>query len=254
MSKQMNDRFSQKKKTGGDDRNLVLVDDDFQDADFEDRVWLFWQRHGKKTIAAGVALFVAIIAAIVYVEVGKMRVAALEAEFAAAGTAEQKLAFARANESDPVAGTAFFAVGSEYAEAGKNAEAAEAFADAARVFSAFEGFEAMRDRATVARAAALARTGTPEALASAKEILKNLAGTPTADPLYRGQAMYELASLALAAGTLDEARLWIDEMDRSLDAANFWQERKRTLISIEPKLAQIPEPQAAPAAPAPQNS
>ena len=109
----------------------------------------------------------------------------------------------------------------------------------------------MRDRATVARAAALARTGTPEALASAKEILKNLAGTPTADPLYRGQAMYELASLALAAGTLDEARLWLDEMDRSLDAANFWQERKRALISIEPKLSQIPEPQAAPA---PQNS
>lgn len=251
MAKQMNERFPQKKKPSGDDRNLVLVDEDFQDADFEDRVWLFWQRHGKKTIAAGVALFVAIIAAIVYVEVGKMRIAGLESEFAAAGTLEQKLDFAKANESDPVAGTAYFAVGGEYARAGKNAEAAEAFGNAARVFSAIEGYESMRDRATVSRAAALARAGTPEALNSAKEILKTLAGTPGADALYRGQAMYELASLALAAGTLDEARQWINEMDRSLDPANFWQTRKRLLISIEPRLAQIPEP--APEAPA-QNS
>ena len=73
--------------------------------------------------------------------------------------------------------------------------------------------------------------------------MKTLAGTPDADALYRGQAMYELASLALAAGTLDEARLWINEMDRSLDPANFWQDRKRLLISIEPRLTQIPEPE-----------
>ncbi len=244
MAKQMNGRFSQKEKTRGDDRNLVLVDEDFQDADFEDRVWLFWQRHGKKTIAAGVALFVAIIAAIVYVEVGKMRIAGLEAEFAAAGTLEQKLEFAKANESDPIAGTAYFAVGGEYARTGKNAEAAEAFGNAARVFAELDGYATMRDRATVSRAAALARAGTPEALASAKEILKTLAGTPDADALYRGQAMYELASLALAAGTLDEARLWLNEMDRSLDPANFWQDRKRLLISIEPRLTQIPEPEA----------
>ncbi|MBQ8445534.1 MAG: hypothetical protein IJX22_04010 [Opitutales bacterium] len=236
MSNQIKNRFSQK-KTAGDDRNLVLVDEDFQDADFEDRVWLFWQRHGKRTIAVGVTLFLAIIAAIVYVQVGKMRIAALQAEYAATETPEQKLAFAKANESEPIAGTAYFAVGTEFANDGKYAEASDAFANAARVFAGKEEFNAMQNRAVIASAAALARTGTPENLASAKESLKTLAGTPAADPLYRGQAMYELAVSAVAAGNLDEARLWINEMDRSLEPTNFWQARKRTLIAIEPKLA-----------------
>lgn len=240
MSNQMKNRFSQK-KTAGDDRNLVLVDEDFQDADFEDRVWLFWQRHGKRTIAAGVALFLAIIAAIVYVQVGKMRIAALQAEYAATETAEQKLAFAKANESEPIAGTAYFAVGTEFANGGKYAEAADAFANAARVFAGKKEFSAMQNRAEIASAAALARTGTPENLASAKESLKKLAGTPAADPLYRGQAMYELAVSAVAAGNLDEARLWLNEMDRALEPTNFWQTRKRTLIAIEPKLATAAE-------------
>lgn len=236
MSNQMKNRISQK-KTAGDDRNLVLVDEDFQDADFEDRVWLFWQRHGKRTIAAGVTLFLAIIAAIVYVQVGKMRIAALQAEYAATETAEQKLAFAQANESEPIAGTAYFAVGSEFADADKYAEAADAFAAAARVLAGKKEFNAMQNRAVVAHAAALARTGTPENISAAKDSLKKLAGTPDADTLYRGQAMYELAASAVASGNLDEARLWINEMDRALESTNFWQAHKRALIAIEPQLA-----------------
>lgn len=235
MSNQMNHRFSQK-KPAGDDRNLVLVDDDFQDADFEDRVWLFWQRHGKRTVAAGIALFLAIIAAIVYVQVGKMKIAALQTEYAATENTEQKLAFAKNNETDPIAGTAYFAAASELANDGKYAEAATAFGDAARVFSAPE-FRPMRDRALIAQAASLARTGTPENLAGAKEILKKLAGTPDADSLYRGQAMYELAVSAVSENNLEEARLWINEMDRSLEPTNFWQDRKRTLLAVEPQLA-----------------
>lgn len=235
MSNQMKNRFSQK-KPAGDDRNLVLVDDDFQDADFEDRVWLFWQRHGKRTIAAGVTLFLAIIAVIVYVQVGKMRIAAMEAEYAATETIEQKLAFAQTHESDPIAGTAYFAVGSELAEAGKYDEAASAFANAARVFEGKDEFNPMQGRANIAFAAALARTGTPENLASAKEALKKLASAPATDSLYRGQAMYELAVAAVAENNLDEARLWINEMDRALEPTNFWQERKRALLALEPQL------------------
>ena len=49
------------KGSAGDDRNLVLVDDDFQDADFEDKVWLFWRRHGKKTVAIAALVFFAIV-------------------------------------------------------------------------------------------------------------------------------------------------------------------------------------------------
>ncbi len=33
---------SNKQPPAGDDRNLVVVDDDFVNADTEDRLWLFW--------------------------------------------------------------------------------------------------------------------------------------------------------------------------------------------------------------------
>lgn len=176
MSKQMNRRFSHGKEKGaarGDDRNLVLVDEDFQDADFEDRVWLYWQRHGRKTIAGATALFVAIIAAIVWVESGKMRTASLQAEYASAETPEAKLAFARANEGHPIAGTAYFAAGREFSEAGKYAEAADAFGNAGRVFAALEDFSAMRDRATVSEAVVRARAGTEGAEENAFALLKS---------------------------------------------------------------------------------
>lgn len=244
-------RFPLRKKTGsaatkaaGDDRNLVLVDEDFQDADFEDHVWLFWQRHGRQTIAVATLVFVAIIAAIVFVEVKKMRLSSLQIDFSAAETIEQKLAFAAANENRPLAGAAYFAVGTEYSEAEKFAEAADAFGKAAAVFDDFDDFAAMRDRALVAQAASTARTGTPESLAAAQELLKKIAASPNSDPLYRGQAMYELATIALSADDFATARLWLNEMDRSLEPANFWQERKRSLLILEPALA-LPETTAA---------
>lgn len=247
-------RFPLRKKTGsaatkaaGDDRNLVLVDEDFQDADFEDHVWLFWQRHGRQTIAVATLVFVAIIAAIVFVEVKKMRLSSLQIDFSAAETIEQKLAFAAANENRPLAGAAYFAVGTEYSEAEKFAEAADAFGKAAAVFDDFDDFAAMRDRALVAQAASTARTGTPDSLAAAQELLKKIAASPNSDPLYRGQAMYELATIALSADDFATARLWLNEMDRSLEPANFWQERKRSLLILEPALA-LPETTTAAAA------
>lgn len=239
--------FSRGKKTSapaGDDRNLVLVDDDFQDADFEDRVWLFWQRHGVKTVVSAVAVFVAIIAFIVWREVEKNSVESIQAEYSAATTPEAKLAFAENNADEPLAGAAYFAVGGEFAEAGKYAEAASAFEGAARVFGALDGFSAMRDRAIIAQASALSHAETPESVAAANALLKKIAAAPAAEPLYRGQAMYELAASALVAGDLATARLWIDEMDRSLAPTNYWRSRKNLLISFEPNLA---APQAAPA-------
>jgi len=232
--------FPPKKKSGaaaGDDRNLVLVDGDFQGADFEDRVWLFWQRHGVKTVVSAVVVFIAIISFIVWREVESVSLSSLQAEYSAAKTVDEKLAFAKENASEALAGTAYFSVGGEFSEAGKYAEAAAAFDGAANVFSQFEEFSAMRDRARIAQAVALSRAGTPDSLANAMAVLKTLAQTPNADLLYRGQAMYELATLALVAENLAEARLWLDEMDRVLPTTNFWQAQKRALISAEPKLA-----------------
>ena len=112
------------KGSAGDDRNLVLVDDDFQDADFEDKVWLFWRRHGKKTVAIAALVFFAALAVIVYTQLKQMHVYALQNEYAALSTADERRAFAREHLADPMSGTIFYALGNALYGESKFAEAA----------------------------------------------------------------------------------------------------------------------------------
>lgn len=223
------------KGSAGDDRNLVLVDDDFQDADFEDKVWLFWRRHGKKTIAIATLIFFAALAVIVYTQAKKMHVVSLQNDYAALKTDDERRAFARENTADPMAGTIFFALGNNLFREGKYAEAAEDYRAAATVFAALAGteFAMPRDRAKLAEAASLQKLGKQdEALA----LLAALAGTLETDETIRGQAMYNLAVTALDKDDLDTARSWLNEMDRALSPQNMWHAQKQSLLRIDPRL------------------
>jgi hypothetical protein len=45
-----------------DDRNLVVVDDDFVNADAEDRLWLFWERNKTIIVRSITSIVVGVIA------------------------------------------------------------------------------------------------------------------------------------------------------------------------------------------------
>lgn len=227
------------KSAAGDDRNLVLVDDDFQDADFEDKVWLFWRRHGKKTVAAAVAVFLAAFSVIVYTQGKKMHVAALQSDYAELKTADERRAFALAHTGDAMAGTIFYALGNESFAEGKFSEAAADYAASAAVFAekSEPEFALPRDRAKFSEAVALDKSGKKE---DARERLAALASSLKTDETVRGQAMYNLAVFALSAGDVAGARGWLDEMDRALSAQNMWHSEKSNLIRLEPSLAAAP--------------
>lgn len=234
------------KNAAGDDRNLVLVDDDFQDADFEDKVWLFWRRHGKKTIAIAALVFFSALSVIIYTQGRKIHVESLQNEYAALATAEERRAFAVENSSDPMAGTIFYQLGNELAREGKFEAAAGEYQAAAAVYEKLQSpdFALPRDRAKFSQAVALERAGQKEA---SQSLLKTLAGTLETDETVRGQAMYNLAVSALSAGDLETARNWLNEMDRALSAQNMWHTEKANLLRLEPKLVVPPEAQAVPA-------
>lgn len=227
------------KDSAGDDRNLVLVDDDFQDADFEDKVWLFWRRHGKKTIAIAALIFLAGLVAIIYTQAKKMHVVSLQNEYATLKTDDERRDFARGNAADPMAGTVYFTLGNKLFREGKYAEAAADYKAAADVFSALAGTEyAMpRDRAKLAEAALLQKLGKAD---EAVALLSALAGTLETDETIRGQAMYNLAVNALAKNDLDTARAWLNEMDRALSPQNMWHVQKQSLLRMEPRLVAAP--------------
>ena len=223
------------KGSAGDDRNLVLVDDDFQDADFEDKVWLFWRRHGKKTVTIAALVFFAALAVIVYTQLKQMHVHALQNEYATLNTAAERRAFAREHLADPMSGTIFYALGNALYGESKFAEAAADYNAAASVFASLSGAEYAlpRDRANFAEAVALQKAGkADEALA----LLSALAGTLETEETVRGQAMYNLAVTALAQNDLDTARNWLDEMDRALSAQNMWHAQKQNLLRLDPRL------------------
>lgn len=226
--------------SAGDDRNLVLVDDDFQDADFEDKVWLFWRRHGKKTVAVAALIFFAALAAIIYTQSKKIHVLSLQSDYAELTTDDERRAFARENISDPMAGTILYTLGNTLFREGKFAEAAADYNAAASVFASQKDAEYAlpRDRAKLAEAVSLQKAGKP---AEASAMLTTLAGTLETDETVRGQAMYNLAVAALAENNLDTARNWIDEMDRALSAQNMWHAQKQNLLRMDPRLVAAPE-------------
>lgn len=234
------------KNVAGDDRNLVLVDDDFQEADFEDKVWLFWRRHGKKTIAVAALVFFSVLGVIIYTQSEKMHVAALKNEYATLKTADERRAFAQENLSDPIAGTIFYQLGNERFREGKFAEAAVEYHAAAAVYAGLNkpDFALPRDRAQFAEAVALEKAGQADA---SQALLKTLAGTLETDDTIRGQAMYNLAVAALAKKDFDTARNWLNEMDRALSPQNMWHGEKANLLRMEPQLA-VPPAQELPLA------
>lgn len=233
------------KNTAGDDRNLVLVDDDFQDADFEDKVWLFWRRHGRKTIAVVALIFFSALSVIIYTQGQKIHVESLQNEYALLTTVEERRAFALENSSDPMAGTIFYQLGNELFRKGKFEAAANEYQAAAAVYEKLQkpDFALPRDRARFSKAVALERAGQKEV---SQNLLKTLAGTLEADETVRGQAMYNLAVSALSAGDLETARNWLNEMDRALSAQNMWHAEKANLLRLEPKLFVPPEAQTFP--------
>lgn len=227
------------KDSAGDDRNLVLVDDDFQDADFEDKVWLFWRRHGKKTVIAAALVFFAALAVIIYTQGKKIHVQSLQNDYAELKTDDERRAFARENISDPMAGTVFYMLGNKLYGEGKFAEAAADYNASATVFAALSGAEYVmpRDRARLAEAASLQKAGKQK---DAVECLTVLAGTLETDETIRGQAMYNLAVIALAEDNLEAARGWLDEMDRVLSSRNMWHAQKQNLLRIDRRLVAAP--------------
>ena len=72
---------SNKQPPAGDDRNLVVVDEDFVNADTEDRLWLFWERNKGIIVKGTFGVVVGILAFLAYFFWNESRREALGEEF-----------------------------------------------------------------------------------------------------------------------------------------------------------------------------
>lgn len=221
------------KPPGGDDRNLVIVDEDFAQADSEDRLWLFWERNRDRIVGGTVAVVIGLIAWFAvqwYIEDHESR---LRVAFAEVKDDAGRLAFAAAHPGEVLSAVALLEVADHLKSEGKPSVAAyEAAAVAA---------EAAGDNPTVRAVGWRARLyagllALDAGAADAATRLARVADATQAPDALRGPAMLALARAALAKSDVNAARGWLDKMDRQLGPSHPWREAQRQLIASEPSL------------------
>lgn len=242
-----------KKKNAGladDDRNLVLVDGDFSDADLDDRMWLLWERYKTAAILGASVLFVAGIGFIAWRSLRATHAETIGAEYNTATTPELKLTFAERNQGDPLAAVAAlesadaaYAKG-DYKEAANRYGRAARFADAANPKA-----ELVSARALIGSAVCEIRSG--NAAEGVKQLLAIADTAPNErNASLRAHALFLLAENACGAKDFVAAKKFLDRLDRETTDSISWSlpsSPKAQLIRAFPELLTAGDAPSAPA-------
>lgn len=212
--------------TAGDDRNLITIDENYLAPSFEDRVQMFWEKHGKTVSAVIVIAGLAIVARWGFEQYAASRERAIAEEYATAADDAALRAFAEANPKAALAGAAYLRLADQSYSANNFTAAAAEYQKAA---AALVG-QLLGERARMGAALSLLQAGDAAAAKSALEVLAN--DTAYARTL-RGEAGFHLAVLARDAGQLAEASKWTD-LVLSADTEGLWAQRAMQLRSSLP--------------------
>jgi hypothetical protein len=236
---------SKKRPPSDDDRNLVVVDEDFANADAEDRLWLFWERNKTLIVRGTTAVVLAIIGAIGFHFWQESKREELGLAYVACQDEAARRAFAAAHPGEPLAAVALLEVADDLRKANKLEDAAKAYEAAGK--SVVGDAKAAKAIATRARLyAALTRQELGQADAEAAIIA--VAEDNSAPDTLRGYAMYVLANLALTKGDSATAAKWVNLMDKRLKPNHVWASDKSWLVRSEPSLlTPVSAPPALPA-------
>jgi hypothetical protein len=222
-----------------DDRNLVVVDEDFAQADAEDRLWLFWERN-KTIIVRGItSIVLGVLAFLAFYFWQQAKRQEVGDAYNAARDASAKRSFAAAHPRDPLAVVALLEVADELRQNKKFVEAAKTYDEAIPLAQSAENSPLLKALATRARLyAALTRLDLGEK--EAETSLASIAEDKTAPDTLRGYAMIILANTALNRGDSINAAKWINLMDKRLLPNHVWTDDKNWLVRSEPSLLNPP--------------
>ncbi len=197
-----------------DERKTIILDEDLEGLEFEDRVWLYWKRNKNFIITVIVLAFAIIIGKHAWVSYVESRDNAIATEFAAADTFEARAEFAKNNSGLAAAGAALLENADELFGQGNFAEAAPVYKSAAENL---EG-EPFYGRALLGEAMSTLKAGKAE---DAKKLLEALSAN--ADALsYSAEASYHLGVLLLSEKKVDEAKKAFEAISQNPSAGEQW--------------------------------
>ena len=191
------------------------------DADLEERFNDFWKNNGTG-IFGGIALGAAIVIGVqLFQYFGEKKEEGLREAFAMAVSIEEKLSFAEDNGDHQLAGLARLQVADARFAEGLFSEAADLYADSAKVFED----ATLVSRSILGQGASLLQSGEVD---SGRAVLQAVALDSSALDQTRGEAAYHLAVSHWEAGEKDKA-IEMTDVILQLDSAPFWTYRANSL-------------------------
>lgn len=207
----------------GDDRNLVVVDENYVAPSFEDRLRLFWEKHSKTVVALLVVILVVIAGKGAWEYLAAEKERGIGEAYANASTPAQIKSFIGANPNHSLAGVAHLRIADESYSAGQFAEAITAYEQASAVLPKGP----FGSRARLGLAMAKLQGGRA---ADGEAALKVFAADASEITAFRSEAAYHLASLASSKGNAADVKTYSDQL-MQLDPASPWTQRALALRS-----------------------
>lgn len=193
-----------------DERKTVVLDEDLEGVDFDDKVWLYWNRNKNFILFTIVAAFAIVIGIQGWKMYKANSASAISAAYEAAATPEALAAFAKEHAGTQLAGLALLQGADAAYASGKYADAQKLYSSA----SADLGGTVLFGRAKLGEAVSASSAGDAKGI----DMLKAVYGNSSIAQSYRAQAGY-LCGLALEnAGKAEEAKKIFKEV--SSNAAN----------------------------------
>ena len=205
-----------------DDRPLVVADPMAAQAEWSDRVLLWWEDNRRLVGASLLLLLVAIVGWQSYVYLQDRRERLLRDEYATLVEPADLQAFAIAHPSHPLAGVAHLTLADQHFEGTRYAESVEHYAAAATALAGTP----YGDRARLGHAMAQLMAGQH---AAAEASLDTLRQDTAAIPAIRAEAAYQLAVRQWETDRLASAKSLL-EFAAKLENAGLWTQRAQALL------------------------
>lgn len=190
-----------------DERKTVILDEDLEGVELEDRVWLYWKRNRNFIVFTITAAFVIVIG----VQAWKMYRSgvseSLAAAYSAASMPEELAKFAADNAGTTLAGVALLQNADAAYRDGKYAEAEKLYSQSAAELKG----SVLAQRAGIGAAVSAISAGSAESgMAGLEKIFKG-----GSNPAYSAQAGYLLGLAKAQSGKAEEAKAIFKELSGS---------------------------------------
>ncbi len=207
-----------------DERKTVILDEQLDGVEFDDKVWLYWTRN-KKSIITSIVLAFAIVIGVQSWKMYKVSAENAQAKaFTEAATMQQRAEFAKEYAGSSLAGVALLENADALYSEGKFAEAKKAYAEAKSGLSATVLF----GRAVIGEAVSAYSLDKSKGL----EALKVAYNDVKISGVYKAQAGYLLAIALKDAGKNDDAKKIFEAVANDAKGGYFTQMASQQLMSM----------------------